>query len=145
MSRLTTEILGAIGLSLVSGAAQFALGRDMSPVPLNLTRGAAPAPTMKADRLQSVQQEFTKFKVNRAAKSDRAASLAAPASPTKTVSLRPEGFSDTSFLLRVPDAQGNSSRTPPRLEIRKPMVACEPVVSVLTEIANRLQPGRCVT
>jgi hypothetical protein len=24
-------------------------------------------------------------------------------------------------------------------------VACEPVVSVLTEIARQLQPGRCVT
>jgi hypothetical protein len=27
----------------------------------------------------------------------------------------------------------------------KPMVACEPVVSVLTEVAHKLQPGRCVT
>jgi len=25
------------------------------------------------------------------------------------------------------------------------MVACEPVVSLLTEIARQLQPGRCVT
>jgi hypothetical protein len=25
------------------------------------------------------------------------------------------------------------------------MVACEPVVSVLTDVVNRLQPGRCVT
>jgi hypothetical protein len=27
----------------------------------------------------------------------------------------------------------------------KATVACEPVVSVLTDIAKRLQPGRCVT
>jgi hypothetical protein len=30
-------------------------------------------------------------------------------------------------------------------EPRKATVACEPVVSVLTEIAKRLQPGRCIT
>jgi len=144
MSRLTTGILGAIGLSLVSGAAQFALGRDMSPVPLSLTRGIAPA--NKTDRLQSVQKDLTKsLAVNRMAKSDRAASLAGPAVPTKTVSLRSEGFLDMSFLLRVPDGQGSPSRTPAKLGVRKPMVACEPVVSVLTEIANRLQPGRCIT
>jgi hypothetical protein len=28
---------------------------------------------------------------------------------------------------------------------RKMTVACEPVVSVLTEVAKLLQPGRCVT
>jgi hypothetical protein len=28
---------------------------------------------------------------------------------------------------------------------RKLTVACEPVVSVLTEVAKQLQPGRCVT
>ena len=28
---------------------------------------------------------------------------------------------------------------------RKTAVACEPVVSVLTEVAKLLQPGRCVT
>jgi hypothetical protein len=28
---------------------------------------------------------------------------------------------------------------------QKTAVACEPVVSVLTEVAKLLQPGRCVT
>ena len=28
---------------------------------------------------------------------------------------------------------------------RKAAVACEPPVSVLTEVAKRLEPGRCVT
>jgi hypothetical protein len=27
----------------------------------------------------------------------------------------------------------------------KATAACEPVVSVLTEVAKRLQPGRCIT
>jgi len=145
MSRLTTGILGAIGLSLISGAAQFALGRDMSPVPLSLTRGVAPVAAGKSDRLQSLQESTRSLVVNRKAKSDRAAAAPNPAPRTKTVSLRPDGPSDTSYLLRVPDAQGASSRTPARLGVRKPMVACEPMVSVLIEIANQLQPGRCVT
>ena len=28
---------------------------------------------------------------------------------------------------------------------RKPPVGCEPMFSVLTEVAKQLQPGRCVT
>jgi len=145
MSRLTVGILGAIALSLVSGAAQFALGRDVAP-PLRVTRGVAPLPAAKSDRLQSLQEKFTRsFVVNRTAKSDRAASAATPAAPTKTVSLQPDGFLDTSFLLRLPEARGDSSRTPAKFRVRKPIVACEPVVSVLTEIAKQIEPGRCVT
>ena len=48
--------------------------------------------------------------------------------------------------LNVPVADGNP---PPRSQAKEPsrrqMVACEPVVSVLTEVAKQLQPGRCVT
>jgi hypothetical protein len=29
--------------------------------------------------------------------------------------------------------------------VGKPLVACEPSVSVLTEVAKHLEPGRCVT
>jgi hypothetical protein len=32
-----------------------------------------------------------------------------------------------------------------KTEDQKAKVACEPVVSVLTDIAKRLPPGRCVT
>jgi hypothetical protein len=146
MSRLTVGILGAIALSLVSGAAQFALGRDMAPAPMRLTRGIAPLPAAKSDRLQPLQEKFTRSSlVNRKAKSDRAASPAIPAAPTRTVSLQPDGFLDTSFLLRVPEAREDSARPPARFRVRKLIVACEPVVSVLTEIAKQIEPGRCVT
>ena len=40
------------------------------------------------------------------------------------------------------------SDAPPTLlrnQSRKPTLACEPVVSALTEVARLLQPGRCVT
>ena len=90
--------------------------------------------------------------VNRAAKSDRAS---VPASPgqTQTIALRHDGVADTSVLVRVPVAEGkarNETRNGPTPPATKPAakkiaVACEPPVSVLTEVAKLLQPGRCVT
>jgi len=143
MSRLTTGIFVAIGLSLVSGAAQFALGHDMGHDPLSgLRRDFLPAPALQSAQFQSLQTVATgagSLQVNREAKSDRAASPPGRPTRTKTVTLQLDGVSNTSYLLRIPDS------SPARLGVRKPMVACEPVVSVLTEIANQLQPGRCVT
>jgi hypothetical protein len=69
--------------------------------------------------------------------------------PTRTISIRLDGLSDTSVLVRVPVAMAarNSSSAPALTKSgdRKLTVACEPVVSVLTEVARQLQPGRCVT
>jgi hypothetical protein len=51
----------------------------------------------------------------------------------------------------VPVAQTRKEarNTPPAPTVSKQpvgrTVACEPVVSVLTEVAKQLQPGRCVT
>jgi len=139
MSRLATGILGAIALSLTLGAAQFASGRDLSEA--------------AQDRLENAFQEPLApggTAVNRAAKADRVASVAGPPAQTRTLSFRLDGFSDTSFLVRLPKAggTGNSSSAPSvtRSGNRKLTVACEPVVSVLTEAAKLpLQPGRCVT
>jgi len=56
---------------------------------------------------------------------------------------------ETSVAVRIPVMQGDHDATPtPRLTTsapKKPTVACEPVVSVLTAVAKQLQPGRCVT
>ena len=125
MSKLITGILGATALSLSFGAAQFALGHDLP--------GTAPAPAGG---------------INRTAKADRIASVAGSAVQTRTIALRLDGFSDTSFLVHVPLAKGpESPLAPPKAKPagRRPMVACEPVVSLLTEVAKLLQPGRCVT
>jgi hypothetical protein len=74
--------------------------------------------------------------------------------PTQTISLRLDALADTSILVRVPAAKearnGSSAPSPfaPAATTsgsRKMAVACEPVVSVLTEVAKLLQPGRCVT
>ena len=136
MSRLTTGILGAIALSLTFGVAQFALGRDLSEA----THHALPESTSLSVSAADG--------INRAAKSDRIASAVGSQTQTRTISLRLVGFSDTSFLVRVPVANGASNPSSPGVTKsgdRRPMVACEPVVSLLTEVARQLQPGRCVT
>jgi hypothetical protein len=135
MSQLTGGILGAVAVSLALGAVQFASGRDLTTV------GQTPLsahPTATPD-----------IGINRAAKADRAARVAGPAIETRTISLRLDGLSETSVLLRLPVAQearnGSAARPVPKSFDRKLRVACEPVVSVLTEVAKQLQPGRCIT
>jgi hypothetical protein len=132
MSRLTTGISGAIALVLISGAAQFALGRDLGMLSVDQLSFGSPAADASA--------------VNRGAKADRATGPAGSPAVTRTVSLKLSGFSDTTFLLRVPvtSATPAASSTAKRVA-PKPAVACEPMVSVLTEVAKQLEPGRCVT
>jgi hypothetical protein len=128
-------ILGAIAASLTIGAVQFASGHD-------LTSGQAGAVAGNI--------------VNRSAKADRA-HVSPPVAQTKTISLRLSQFADTSFLLRIPSAApAAASNTAPSSQLlitsdgakpdgMKRPVACEPSVSILTEIAKSLQAGRCVT
>jgi hypothetical protein len=138
MSQLSRGIFAATAVSLVcgvGGAVQFAAGRDLS--------GATPSSPATSEA-----------SINRAAKADRAARSAEGAVQTRTVSVRLYGLSDTSVVVRIPVAR--EARNAPSAPLvtksgdrkpgnRKLTVACEPVVSVLTEIAKRLEPGRCVT
>jgi hypothetical protein len=134
MFRLFSGILGAIAVSLTFGAVQFASGSDLHGVQ------PQPAPAPEAT-------------INRDAKTDRA-DLPATAPKTQTISVRVDGLSDTSILVRVPVAQATRKETrnesPAPTTAKEPVsnrrtVACEPVVSVLTEVAKQLQPGRCIT
>ena len=62
--------------------------------------------------------------------------------------MRLNDLANTSVLIRIPVARATGNTTPASLfksGERKPTVACEPPVSVLTEVAKRIQPGRCVT
>jgi hypothetical protein len=139
-------IFGAIAISLTFGAAQFASGSDLSGPDL---------PADPQDRLQSAFRESLQgpsapsdLAINRAAKADRAAGVVRSPTQSKTISLQMEGVSDTSILIRIPIAQarhGSSAPSATKSPDRKMTVACEPVVSVLTEVAKLLQPGRCVT
>jgi hypothetical protein len=124
---LPKAVFGAVAIALTFGAAQLASGRDLAGF------GQSPSGTSEAA-------------VNRAAKADRAGAVLSGA-PTRTVSLRLDGLSDTSVLVRIPlveQARGGASSVT-KSGNRKMTLACEPVVSVLTDIAKQLQPGRCVT
>jgi hypothetical protein len=130
MSQFSRGIFAVLAVSLTLGAAQFAMGRDLTG---DLQASAGTPATV----------------INRTAKADRAPGAAVSPAPTQTISLHLHGVSDTSVLVRIPVAQavGKGSSAPSLLKSGndKPTVACEPSVSVLTEIAKQLAPGRCVT
>jgi len=128
MSKLFSGILGTLAVTLSLGAAQYASGSDLVGLARQSTAVAPQAAT-----------------INRETKADRAGQ---PANglKTRTISVSVDGLSDTSILVRVPVARHEARNTP--VLTKQPVtrtVACEPVVSVLTEVAKQLQPGRCVT
>jgi hypothetical protein len=137
MSQLSRGIFGAIAVSLTFGAA-LAANRDLAGTQVSAA---------------SSEAVNTSATINRAAKADRADGAAGSAAPTRTISLRLDALTDTSVLIRLPVAKevGKEARNnvpaPPvaKPQARKTTVACEPPVSVLTEVAKRLEPGRCVT
>ena len=129
MSDLRTVILSVIAVSATFGAVQFASGHDLT----SGLRAFSTAP-----------QEG----VNRAVKADRVAGVASSRAPTQTISIHVDRVADTSVLVRIPRPQQARNTPAPALikpQEQKAAVACEPVVSVLTEVAKLLQPGRCVT
>ena len=78
-------IFGAVAIALTLGAVQFASGQDL-------------AGRQQANAGSAVST------INRDAKADRGARLAAPAARTRTISLQVNGLSDTSVLVRIPAA-----------------------------------------
>jgi hypothetical protein len=130
VSQIATGILGAAAVSVALGAVTFASGNDLVAA--------------RADAIQTGTAA-----INRSAKSDRADGVRAAQGRSRTISVRPEGLSETSILIRLPAKLREEARTrlplPGLANPRKLTVACEPVVSVLTEVAKQLQPGRCVT
>ena len=137
MSQLSRGIFGAVAVSLTFGAA-LAAGRDLAEI------------QNPAGNSQVVN---TSEAINRAVKSNRADGAMASAAPTRTISLRQDVLTDTSVLIRVlirlPVTQEARNNVPApavvKPQAKKVTVACEPPVSVLTEVAKRLEPGRCIT
>jgi hypothetical protein len=142
MLQLAKGILAAIGISLTFGAVQLALGRDLSGVSRNSVSQNSSVPQNSLGVAEASA-------INRIAKADRAVAAAESTVQTRTISFRLNALSDTSILVRLPIAK--EARNGPSVPLlrksgdRKMAVACEPVVSVLTEVAKLLQPGRCVT
>lgn len=131
MPQLYRGLFGVLALGATLGAAQLASGHDL------------------ADRWQAVADKPSAHNVNRSAKADRLAEARSATGPTRTVSMRLNDLAETSVLLRVPASAeiGNAkpALTVPRQGRSKPTIACEPVVSALTDVSKLLQPGRCVT
>ncbi len=132
---ISVGIFGVFAVSVTFGAVQLALGRDLT----QMVRGSSAT---------------TAATVNRAAKADRAVAAAiVPTARTRTISIRLDSLPNTSILIRMPlvkeaDSQiRNAPAAGPLMKSgdRKGTVACEPTVSVLTEVAKRLEPGRCIT
>jgi hypothetical protein len=150
MSSISRIGFGAIAVSLTLGALQFASGHDLTGgLGTGLGAGLAAGLGTGLGTDLAAASDTPQTGVNRAARSDRAGPAVAPSAPTRTISIRLDRLADTSVLIRIP-VVGESSKIPPapfltRPGDRKLTVACEPVVSVLTEVAKLLQPGRCVT
>ncbi len=138
MSQIHKAFLGAVAIAATLGAVQvgavqLASGHDLT------------------DRWQAVSDK-PGHDVNRSGKADRLADLKQAAVPTRTVSMRLNDLAATSVLLRVPAVIETGNAKPPialqnqqKQGRNKPTIACEPMVSSLTEVAKLLQPGRCVT
>ena len=131
MSQILKGILGTLAVSLTFGVVQFASGHD-------LIGGESLTTSTKAEQ-----------DVNRGVKADRAV-VPAATGKTETISLRLASLAETSVVIRVPVVRDEARSRPKAPALiksgeRRMTVACEPVVSVLTEVAKRLQPGRCVT
>jgi hypothetical protein len=133
MSKISKAIFGALAISVACGAVQLAFGHDLT----GIGQAASAAPETG---------------INRATKADRDAVKPVPAQ-TRTFALRFNGMPDTSVLVNMPvvkDSVREEARNRPAPSMmksgeRKNAIACEPVVSVLTEVAKFLQPGRCLT
>jgi hypothetical protein len=131
MSNTGKGLVGALALTLgAMGAAQLAFGRDVTDV----------IPSLSA---------VSDTAVNREGKTDRGPRVTTPAAPTQTISVQLNGFIDTTIVMRIPLTQDARSSSPTPLlttpDLQKHAVACEAMVSVLTDVAKQLPPGRCVT
>ena len=140
MSHITSGILGGTAVALLLGAIQLASGSDLRATVI-------PANSVEASQVNAEA-------VNRGAKGDRAP-VAASQDGSRTVSFPVYGLSDTSLLLRLTPTPVKVEKITASTEVatarafkataRKSAVACEPPVSVLTEVAKLLEPGRCLT
>jgi len=131
MSQIRKAFFGAAAAMLTVGAVELASGSDI------------------LDRWYATSSESNQqaSHVNRAGKADRLADYKPAVVPTGAVLLRLKYLANTSVFLRVPRAQPRATKPPTLLqnESVKPTLACEPMVSALTDVAKVLQPGRCVT
>lgn len=153
MVQMTSGILGAVAATLAFGAVhlEVAAGNDLLGPRRLVSQGSF------RDAAQRVA-EPNAFGVNRAAKTDRAGVPVLPASESVTLSFSLANTPATSIITRVPVKDAGAGApplvAPPAADNSQAkniaprgtrMVACEPSVSTLTQVARQLGPSRCVT
>lgn len=135
MSKVSSLVLGMVAGATMFGAIQYASGNDLRGTLTDSDKAASSG-------------------VNRTAKGDRASLITTLNEQSQTLSFRVQGLSDTSVLLRMGVAPVvaptkneavNIRPLPMNAKPQRAAVGCEPPVSVLSEMAKMLQPGRCVT
>lgn len=141
MSHITSGILGGTAVALLLGAIQFASGSDLRAT------AAVPVNAIEASQINAEA-------VNRAGKSDRG-QVTTVQDGSRMVAFQLHGLSDTSLLVRISAPPAKVEKPVAASEVvsartfkssaSRSAVACEPPVSVLTEVARLLEPGRCVT
>lgn len=146
MSYMASGTLGAVAAVLALGAVHLDVS-SANDVPGPIQRGDARVMTPAR-----AGDETIAISVDRSAKGDRAAAISPAGGLTLSFTL--PGLPDSSVMMRVPageaadalrrgpvsttgSSKGSSAGSRP--------IACEPVVSVLTDVAKRLQAGRCIT
>ena len=142
MARFISGMLGVATATLVLSAVhlEVASGNDLDTFRMRYGSATLLAPG-------SAQQ------INRESKGDRDVVSAPSKEVLRTVSIQVDQLAHTSVLIRVPverlgESASPSSQRPVKLDPKaspRRIVACEPVVSALTEVAKLLDSGRCVT
>ncbi len=146
MSYMASGSLGVVAAVLALGAVhlEVSAGNDLlGPVQRGDASTAMPA---------APAREAVTINVDRSAKGDRVPVVAAAGGVT--ISFKVPGVADASVMVRMPAGEGaDALRKAPASTVgsgkgssagTRP-VACEPVVSVLTDVARQLAPGRCIT
>ena len=157
-------------LRLGPGCVQVAIGaRDRTSCRRFSKHFLSLSPTLVTLAPSSSRQAMTSWAVGNSPRTSLRGTSTAPPRPTAWRSEPPQADRDDydpqrrprrhvrgGAYSRGPGARGPRRPSPPRrygtLQRRRPgpvaskmTVACEPPVSVLTEVAKLLQPGRCVT
>ncbi|MBV9460087.1 MAG: hypothetical protein JO141_21585 [Bradyrhizobium sp.] len=160
MSHVRKGILGAVAVALSLGAAQFAFGEDLTvgmrfsgapdqaidrsgktdraPV---LAEPVAPTQTISihVDRVPSTSV-LVRIPFARDEGGAKDQGRATQGSASQQGGAGQQGSSNPTAA-----PEGNAAPSSHQVKDPRKMVACEPVVSVLTDIAKHLQPGRCIT
>lgn len=144
MSYMASGTLGAVAAVLALGAVHLEVSANDALGPVQRGDARLMTPVRTGEPIMT--------SVDRSAKGDRETAVSPIGGLTLSFTL--PGLPDTSVMMRVPageaadalrrapvsttgSSKGSSAGSRP--------IACEPVVSVLTDVAKRLQAGRCIT